>query len=295
MNSMHVPYVSLRQMREHYRRSLVSIFEAEEINNIFDLLVEEYLGLSRALMILSLDQDLQPPALGLFERALNDLVNARPVQYIIGKAYFCGQFFCVSEGVLIPRPETGEMVEWILGNYSDFTEKLSVIDIGTGSGCIAVTLSGRLKNAKVFATDISLHALDTARKNAFTLGSDVDFYHADIMKPSSWKEFGMFDIIVSNPPYVRRSEQQYMKRNVLDYEPREALFVPDHDPLIFYRYIMDFASTHLARQGKMYVEFNEALTSDLLMLIQENGFILEEIRKDMHGKDRMVRICTNNL
>ncbi|MBU2651667.1 MAG: peptide chain release factor N(5)-glutamine methyltransferase [Bacteroidetes bacterium] len=290
MKSMHVSSVSLRQMREHYRRSLVSLYETEEINNIFNLLVEEYLGLSRALMILSLDQDLRPPVSGLFERALNDLINARPVQYIIGKTMFCGRSFMVSEGVLIPRPETGEMVEWIVESYSDVKKELSVIDIGTGSGCIAITLSGRSNHMKVYALDVSLNALDTARKNAYANDVDVVFLHADILKPSSWKDCGLFDIIVSNPPYVRRSEKQHMKRNVLDFEPHEALFVPDDDPLVFYRHILNFAGFHLAPQGKIYLEFNEAMVSEMIELTQKQGLILEEIRKDIHGKDRMARI-----
>jgi release factor glutamine methyltransferase len=221
-------------------------------------------------------------------RKLEEVKMHKPVQYATGKAHFFGMDLSVNESVLIPRPETEELVKWIADDHQG-RSVMRVMDIGTGSGCIIIALGKLLPIPELTGIDISGNALTLAGQNAEQLDVKVNFYKYDILVGMRWPEPGEFDIIVSNPPYVRESEKTHMEHNVLDYEPHEALFVPDKDPLLFYRAIVRFAKKHLFPEGRLYLEINENLGNDVVRLLEDNGFEDVVLRKDMHGKDRMVR------
>jgi release factor glutamine methyltransferase len=213
------------------------------------------------------------------------LKNYEPIQYILGETEFYGLNLIVNPAVLIPRPETEELVQWI--TKSKLPGESVILDIGTGSGCIALAIKSRLKNSDVFGTDISEKALDVARLNAFKNNLDVVFFQADILK---WEEFEWknYDVIVSNPPYIRESEKGQMNSNVLDYEPENALFVSDRDPLVFYHSIATFAEIYLAKNGILFFEINENLGSEINEMLVDLGLNDIEIRKDINGKNRMI-------
>jgi release factor glutamine methyltransferase len=213
------------------------------------------------------------------------LKNYEPIQYILGETEFYGLNLIVNPAVLIPRPETEELVQWI--TKSKLPGESVILDIGTGSGCIALAIKSRLKNSDVFGTDISEKALDVARLNAFKNNLDVVFFQADILK---WEEFEWknYDVIVSNPPYIRESEKGQMNSNVLDYEPENALFVSDRDPLVFYHSIATFAKIYLAKNGILFFEINENLGSEINEMLVDLGLNDIEIRKDINGKNRMI-------
>ncbi|MCD8318010.1 MAG: peptide chain release factor N(5)-glutamine methyltransferase [Paraprevotella sp.] len=216
------------------------------------------------------------------------LVQKEPLQYILGQADFCGRTFRVAPGVLIPRPETEELTEWILkDSHVSTSPDLRIIDIGTGSGCIAITLALNLPHARVTALDISLRALDIARENARTHGCDIDFRTQDILTLRS--DDDAWDIVVSNPPYVCEHERSTMEANVLEYEPASALFVPDNDPLRFYRAIGQYAFRTLKKDGLLYVEINRAYGPETVALFRRTGFREIELRKDAYGNERMIK------
>jgi len=213
------------------------------------------------------------------------LKNFEPIQYILGETEFYGLKLIVNPAVLIPRPETEELVQWITN--SKLPGESAILDIGTGSGCIALAIKNQLKNSDVFGIDISEKAVDVARQNAIKNNLDVGFFQADILK---WEEFEWknYDVIVSNPPYIRESEKVQMNSNVLDYEPENALFVSDLDPLVFYRSITAFAKKYLAKNGILYFEINENLGLEMKEMLVDFGFKDIEIRKDINGKNRMI-------
>lgn len=221
-------------------------------------------------------------------RIVSRLEQGEPVQYAIGKAEFGGRLFDVEPGVLIPRPETAELCAWITDDCRQTPRpKLRCLDIGTGSGCIAVTLAAELEQAVVEACDISVKALDIARRNARKAGVDIEFYSKDILAGEISRTG--YDLIVSNPPYVCYNERELMERNVLDYEPPEALFVPDSDPLLFYRAITRFAAKTLNSHGKLYFEINPLYASQLTVMLRRHGFDNVEIRCDSYDRERFCR------
>ena len=213
------------------------------------------------------------------------LKNFEPIQYILGETEFYGLKLIVNPAVLIPRPETEELVQWITN--SKLPGESAILDIGTGSGCIALAIKNQLKNSDVFGIDISEKAVDVARQNAIKNNLDVGFFQADILK---WEEFEWknYDVIVSNPPYIRESEKVQMNSNVLDYEPENALFVSDLDPLVFYRSIAAFAKKYLAKNGILFFEINENLGLEMKEMLVDFGFKDIEIRKDINSKNRMI-------
>jgi release factor glutamine methyltransferase len=225
----------------------------------------------------------------LWEKFL-ELKNYKPVQYVTGRAFFYGMELEVNPSVLIPRPETEELVKWIADNHKA-DQGLKVLDIGTGSGCIILALGRMLNKPELSAIDISREALVTASVNAEKYGIRVDYRNVDILDDKQWDQLGLYDLIVSNPPYVRESEKSLMQPNVLNYEPSPALFVPDYDPLIFYRAIGGLTRLKLKRNGKVYVEINEALGNETMELFRLAGFSDLLLRKDMQNKDRMIRAC----
>lgn len=215
------------------------------------------------------------------------LLNNEPVQYILGQADFYGLKFNVSPAVLIPRPETEELVYWILKNPT--IENPTILDIGTGSGCIPITLKRKMPNATLSAIDVSATALDIARANAVLNKVAVSFILTDILEERLWANLPSYDIIVSNPPYIPHKEKELMPKQVLDYEPDLALFVENEDPLIFYKKIGQFALEHLNKNGQLYYECNEFNAKKVVVLLQRMGFSEVELAKDMEGKERMIR------
>lgn len=216
------------------------------------------------------------------------LLAQEPLQYVLGEAWFCGFRFVVGPGVLIPRPETEELVEWVIADCKFPVDELSILDIGTGSGCIAVSLKRRIRKARVWACDISQAALDIARKNATLMGAPVEFVSLDFLDPSARDSLPAFDIIISNPPYIPPADKSGMQPNVLEHEPHQALFVPEQDALVFYRAIAAFGQSHLNPGGAIYTETHENLGPATRDLFRGAGYETE-LKKDMQGKDRMIR------
>jgi release factor glutamine methyltransferase len=241
-------------------------------------------------MALEPDMRLSESEMLTFHFAVKDLLKNKPIQYIIGETEFCDLKFKVNENVLIPRPETSEMIYKIVNRQrTTDNRQLSILDIGTGSGCIAISLAKQIPNSKVYALDISEKALEVAKENAINNDAEVTFIHDDILSLKNKIET-KFDIIVSNPPYVRELEKAEMRDNVLNWEPHNALFVSDNDPLIFYRNILEFAKSHLKENGEIWFEINEYLGKEMTDLCKGYGFSDIEIFKDFRGKERIVKV-----
>ncbi len=279
----------IRNIREEYVATLSGIYDHAEVISIFRILCYEYLGLKPALTVFSLDESISAMALERMNNALIELLNNKPVQYIIGKADFFDLSLKVTEGVLIPRPETEELVKWILDDYSAIRD-INILDIGTGSGCIAISLKKNIPDSKVHAMDVSNSALKCASENALLHDIEIEFIKINILNENLWGTLPGYDIIVSNPPYVRYSERKFMRSNVIDYEPASALFVDNSDPMIFYRKVMEFSGDHLNAGGKIYFELNEITGRELPELAEKYGYIDVEIRTDLRGKLRLAKI-----
>lgn len=271
---------------------LKDIFPSQEIQSLQRLIFEKKLGLTLPKIYIN-------PTLPIKDKDAEAILNIvsllklqKPVQYILGEADFFGLIFKVTPDVLIPRQETEELVDWIL--KSSNKENPSILDIGTGSGCIAISLAVNLRFALVTAIDISVGALDIAKDNALINNVSVDFVKADILDPKSVISNQPFDIIVSNPPYVRESEKPLMSANVLEHEPHSALFVSNNDPLLFYRTIAQRSKELLKNEGDVYCEINEALGNETLQLFLGFGYSKVELKKDLNGKDRMIKATWND-
>jgi len=277
----------LREVRNIYHKELDELYGKEEVDSFFYLVIDHFLNLEK--FVLAITPELVIDKMGeqpLFE-TLSQLKLQRPIQYILGKSSFMELDFLVNEHVLIPRPETEELVRWLIKeNKLKIKGQLSILDIGTGSGCIAISLAKYLNDARVYAMDVSKEALDIARKNAERNKVKVEFIHADIFNIDNLEI--KFDVIVSNPPYIRILEKGNMKPNVLHNEPELALFVPDSDPLIFYRRIAEFARGNLVDKGTLYLEINEKLGKETQEVLEEVCNEIE-LRQDMYGKDRMLK------
>jgi len=261
---------------------LSSIYEMDELNSIFNLLSEDYLKIPRSKILLADEIHLEESNQILFLSALERLKTHEPIQYVLGKTTFMDLEFKVNSSVLIPRPETEELVRLMLKENLDGKE---ILDIGTGSGCIAISLAKNLPNAKVSALDISIDALEVANENARINNVDVEFINADIFQYKSDKKY---DVIVSNPPYVKEREMSLMKQNVLGFEPEIALFVDDSDPLIYYEFIMNFSSNYLNLKGRIYFEINENHKYELNMIAQKYEYKIIDFKLDIHNKTRFL-------
>lgn len=286
----------VRDCRKYYAGELEKIYGSDEANALIMILLEHYFSIDRVKMALEPELRLSESELLTLHFAVKDLLKNKPVQYVLGETEFCGMRFFVNENVLIPRPETQEIVENIVTSTRTrhaTSQQLSILDIGTGSGCIAISLAKLIPNSDVTAVDVSEKALEVARKNADANGVNVHFVHDDILNPHV-KTYGrasqQFDIIVSNPPYVCENEKSEMRANVLDYEPSTALFVTDNDPLIFYRKILEFAQKTLKPSGEVWFEINEKFGKEMKDLCLEKGFKNVEIIKDFRERDRILRI-----
>ncbi len=272
--------------RTKFQERLKNEYPVEEVQSFFNLLTENFLGLSRLDLALDNQKFLSASEEKSFNDALSRLLNHEPIQYITGETEFFESRFKVDNNVLIPRPETEELVEWILDDLKD--KKImepSILDIGTGSGCIAVSLAKNFPGAKVTAIDVSEKVLEVARVNSKSNNVLVRFFQQDILKSKISEKF---DIIVSNPPYVRELEKEEMQRNVLENEPELALYVKDEDPLLFYRRITLLAVAALEKNGKLYFEINQYLSKETEQILKDNGF-KTELRKDIFGNFRMLK------
>jgi len=281
---------------KYYRDLLTDLYGLEESSSLMAILFDHFVALKRHEILSGSARRISESELLKIHFACKELLKQRPIQYIIGTAWFYGEAFKVTEAVLIPRQETEELCDWIIKDSNAAYKKepgLSILDIGTGSGCIAITLKKNIKNASVSALDISAEALKVARENAASLNVDINFLEADILKNDQWP-VGHFDIIVSNPPYVRELEKELMKPNVLDHEPHLALFVDNDAPLVFYEAIARFALKSLTENGKLYFEINESLENEMKLLLETLGFSQLEFKKDMNNKFRMVRCSLKN-
>ncbi|TQO36162.1 release factor glutamine methyltransferase [Arenibacter algicola] len=279
----------LKEIKNIYHLELDPLFPKEEVDSFFYLVIDHYLGLERFILAMQPNLVVSKENEDPLFFALSQLKQERPIQHILGKAHFCELEFRVDENVLIPRPETEELVYWIINEVQkgDPREEVKILDIGTGSGCIAISLAKNLPNAKAYALDISKKALQIAGENAMDNGVDIVFLEADILSLEGFKD--KFDVIVSNPPYVRELEKLEMKNNVVEHEPGLALFVSDGDPLIFYKKITRFALSHLKKGGVLFFEINQYLGEEMKQLLEAENFSEIELRKDMFGNDRMLK------
>ncbi|KGE13255.1 peptide chain release factor N(5)-glutamine methyltransferase [Sphingobacterium deserti] len=277
-----------KALAEHYAESLSSLYDREESKQLF-LMAYSFVTKKKAIQfVLENKQEVNEEAYQQFVYILDGLQAGRPIQHIIGEADFFGLRFDVNEHTLIPRPETEELADWIISAHK-LEKELSILDVGTGSGCIAITLAKHLPSARVDAIDISADAIAVARKNATKLNVDVNFIEADILEWDLFMEQSQqYDIIVSNPPYITPKEQGHMHANVLQYEPHNALFVEEHNPLIFYATTVELAKQHLKDRGAIYFEINQYLSGQTIDLIRKKGFENIVLRKDLNDVERMI-------
>ena len=320
MNTRNLRFKSnrVRDIASLFHEELDGMYGSGEVGVFLDMLFEAFLGWDKVRLLTSREQTIDQSDLLRFHWALEDLHKYRPIQHIIGYTDFCGCRIAVSPDVLIPRPETEEMVEWIISNSSDSRlngdccsfvvrflieqqtnnkrttneQQGKLIDLCTGSGCIAIALKKAFPQADVTAVDISPAALEIARQNAQSNGVDVEFVQDDILNPAFHLSPFTFHLILSNPPYVRDCERTQMQRNVLDYDPGLALFVPDDDPLRFYKAIANIAKQHLAHDGLLVVEINEVLADETCEVIKAAGLV-PTVHDDFRGKHRWISAVWN--
>lgn len=264
---------------------MAAYYPETEIQGFIRIIFDAVLGLSYSDIFLQKDKKLSTEELATIEKIVKRLKTYEPIQYILGECDFYNLKLKVNPSVLIPRPETEELVQWIL--TSDVKSGAKILDIGTGSACIPLALKNALKNATISAVDISEKALETARENARANKLEIDLFQADILNWRNYK-WQKYDVIVSNPPYVRECEKKLMDSNVLEFEPEGALFVDDDNPLIFYKTIAEFSLENLAENGYLFFEINEYLGAEMKALVYRLGFRDVELRKDIDGKNRML-------
>ena len=269
---------------------LTSLYPDREAAVITDWVMENITGRKKIDRLIYKNTALSPAESDLLQRYSAELQTHRPVQYVLHESWFAGMKFYVDEQVLIPRPETEELVQWVVETLRSAggPGRPAIIDVGTGSGCIAIAVQHLLPLARVTACDISEGALSVARRNAASLGSELNFLQLDILDPNQWATLPSFDCIVSNPPYIPIQDKASMTPHVLEFEPHLALFVEDKDPLLFYRAIAGLAGEKLSPGGSVLAEIHEDLAAPVRALFHEHGFQKVIIKKDMQGKDRMI-------
>ena len=274
--------MKLKDLKKDFITKLAITYPNEEILSIFKILCEEYLNMSPTKLLLAGEELINKKQIDMFSKAIVKLLNEEPIQYILETTSFYGLEFICSPSALIPRPETEELVDWIVKSE---TNEIKILDIGTGTGCISVSLANR-NGFVVDALDVSSSALELAKQNAKKNEVDINFIEADIFEYISNKQY---DLIVSNPPYIRNLEKKKMQNNVLNFEPRLALFVEDDNPLVFYNSILQFANSNLYEKGSVYFEINENFSREMESLLCSYGFTEIELKKDSFGKNRFVR------
>lgn len=293
--------MTLQQAHQQNIQQLREIYGEREAGNISDLLIEKITGFRGTERLLNRHFLLDTSQQKLLQHYLFQLLLHKPVQYVLQEAWFSGIKFQVNEQVLIPRPETEELVQWVVEDIRNLPKipgiplaaetrsSLSLLDIGTGSGCIAITLKKKLGEVLLEAIDNSGPALELATINADREQATVKFIQLDILDPGQWKQLGHYDILVSNPPYIPPEEKAEMQKQVLNYEPPGALFVPGTDPLLFYRAIAQFGNQHLKTGGRVYFEISESKGNEIVRLLDSLNYGEIELRKDLQGKDRMIK------
>jgi len=284
--------MNLKSILNRYYEQLINKYSKSEIDFIFYTLAENILNQKSTILKLGINDD-NPKILkkqAVFEIYLLQLLEDKPYQYIIGESYFYGLKFFVNEHTLIPRPETEELVEWILNDYKTIESKpIKILEIGTGTGCISISLAKNDSNFQLSALDYSENVLEIAKRNALYHNQEINFFKLDFLEIKNWEILGKFDVIISNPPYIKESEKKDIEANVLNYEPHSALFVSDENPLIFYEKILQFSKNHLIENGTIYVEINQNLgieTADLFKTNFENVVL----KKDISGNNRMIKV-----
>ena len=268
------------------KKELSGQFSIQETDSLIALIFEKLKGYSRTQLLLSGDELLTDNETDEITKIVSRLKNHEPIQYILGSTEFYGLEFCCVPDVLIPRPETEELVDWIIKENG--ASNPTIIDMGTGTGCIAISLQKNIPQSTVFACDISPVCIETANRNAQQNSAKILVVEYDIIAGQPQVEFPEFDVVVSNPPYVRESEKALMEKNVTDFEPDLALFVVDENPLIFYESIADFARKNLKDQGKLYFEINESLGDETCNMLTAKGFTHIRLKRDINGKNRMI-------
>lgn len=284
--------VHIKEAYHNLTESIGPIYENREARNISDWVIEEITGWNRSKRVVHQDMLLTDEQLEKFEFYKKELLEGRPVQYVLGSSWFCGMSFFVDERVLIPRPETEELVDTIKKTFTPKTEadeyQTRIIDIGTGSGCIAISIKKIFPHWEVWAVDESTGALEVAAKNAENLEAEIIIKKADILKEPKIDTMPAYDVIVSNPPYIPLADKHEMEDHVLKYEPHLALFVSDNDPLSFYKSIITFSEYHLLRGGMIFFETHAEYANQVAQLLEENEFEQVEVNLDMQGRERMV-------
>jgi release factor glutamine methyltransferase len=276
-------YTSTLTLFRQIRDEIKPIY-GPEADMLAMLIVEEVSGFNSTDILVDNKFQTGPNFRSTILKYILQLKRQEPIQYILGKAYFYENMYAVNASTLIPRPETEELVKLVL-DYAQDGLPINVLDIGVGSGCIATTIALNLPNARVDGLDVSMSALLVAKRNAEKLGAEVNYFQADIF---TFKTQKTYDVIISNPPYVRESEKKLMNANVIEHEPAKALFVPDNDPLLFYNCIAEFSKESLSANGVLFFEVNEAFASEVVKLLEKNNFHKIELVKDINGKDRFV-------
>lgn len=281
---------SIKQFQEQFQLQLAHHYDGNEISAIFQFLAEDFLGWKRAEQQIRQDDQLSAQQISRFQHVLQQLQLGRPLQYVLGKAWFMNRPFIVNENVLIPRPETEELVQKVINDHQQAKPALRMIDIGTGSGCIPISLKLQYPEALVSAVEVSMEALKVAKANALTFHVHINFLQCDILEwDTVFMDEQQYDVIVSNPPYVTEMEKEGMHANVLLHEPHLALFVEGHTPLLFYETIASFALQHLQKGGKLYFEINRNYGQEVCALLRKKGFQDVELLQDMQGADRIIR------
>jgi release factor glutamine methyltransferase len=272
------------------RKDLVALYDERESALIAHWVIEYITGLSRSARLIHQTDSLTVAQESDFHKFQQELLQWRPVQYVLGEAWFCGMKFFVDERVLIPRPETEELVEAVDSRQLtvDSQQPTRVMDVGTGSGCIAISLKKKKTEWDIWAVDLSTDALEVAKQNATNLAVEINFDQIDILSEKSRGDLPVFDIIISNPPYIPQKDKAEMRENVLLHEPHQALFVSNDDPLIFYKEIISFTHTHLKPSGSLFFEIHEQLAEQVVSLLSVNNFDQILLKQDMQGRDRMI-------
>lgn len=274
--------MKLKDLKKDFITKLAITYPNEEILSIFKILCKQYMNMSPTKLLLAGEELINNKQIDMFSKAIIKLLNEEPIQYILKRTSFYGLEFICTPSALIPRPETEELVDWIVKSEKN---EITILDIGTGTGCISVSLANH-NFFVVDALDVSISALDLAKQNAKKNNVDINFIEADILDYTSKKQY---DLIVSNPPYIRNLEKKKMQNNVLNFEPQLALFVEDDDPLVFYNSILQFANSNLYEKGSVYFEINENFAKEMESLLYSYGFTEIELKKDSFGKNRFVR------
>ena len=286
----------LKEIKNNFHEQLDVLFGKEEVESFYFILTEYLHGLNRIDLALDPNFEISEEEARKWEVIILELKTEKPIQYIIGETWFYDSKFYVNEHTLIPRPETEELVDWIVSHLqiNTSTHQQKILDIGTGTGCIPISIKKNIPQAEVFSIDVSEEALKVASKNAIENKVEVNFILQNILEVEKLSIINYqlpikFDVIVSNPPYVRNLEKQKIKKNVLEYEPHLALFVEDNDALLFYRKIAQLAKENLVENGQLFFEINQYLGKETVELLEQLGFKNIELRKDIYGNDRMIK------